>query len=760
MRIAIVGTYPPTACGIATFTADISHSLGGAGLGVDVVPVIQGDETTDATIHIDKDDRSSYISAAQRLSGSNVDAVLIEHEFGIFTGHAGNSIVDFIDALTIPLAVTLHTVLSPYSPAQAEVIRRLCDRAVVVTVFTATARRLLLEQELVHADIVSVVPHGAPMELYATFDRSAVRDQFGIGPADRLISTFGLLSPGKGIELALTALVEIVEKHPRTMYVIAGRTHPEIERRDGQCYRQGLLHLIDELGLVDHVRIIDRFLEVRELAELLSITEVFCTPYVGSDQTVSGALTFAVAAGCAVVSTPYRYARDLLAHGAGILVDFDDAPAFARAVSELLDDGPRAEAARTAARIASSEMKWPTVGKALADLLSAAIVTRRAIALGSLLSVNPSTAQVELGSVACDPPIDSMPPALHLSVLVDDTSVLQHARGLVPRIDAGYCVDDAGRVLPILAAVAADARARGMDPSRWHIALARQMSFLRAATAERSTMRNFMSWERRWLDEPHHGDHVGRAVWGLGELAAMDSDYSDDALELMLDITDGFDPRRASARTLAYMALGLEAAHEDPTAMDHLQRCAPSLREWRPRSGTWRWFEDRLAYDNPRLAETMLRVGYRLDDPQLSEAGADQLEWLESLCRRADHYRFPGHLGADAHHDVRWSGDEQPLEASAMADAHAARLRFDDDTDARISIDRAWTWFLGNNRLGVPVGDIATGACHDGLCSHDVNRNCGAESTISFMRCARTWSASRAADGTDTTKETHHVPAE
>ncbi len=760
MRIALVGTYPPTACGIATFTADVSQALRGAGLDVVVVPVVHGDETTEAAIHIDKDDRGSYVSAAHQLNRAAVDVVLVQHEFGIFAGRAGNYVVDFINALTIPVAATLHTVLSPYSTEQADVIRRLCDRASVVTVFTATARRLLLEQELVCSDIVSVVAHGAPIELYATFDRSAVRHQFGVRPADRIISTFGLLSPGKGIELALTAMVEIVERHPRTVYVIAGRTHPEVERRDGQCYRQRLLNLIDELGLGDHVVMIDRFLEVQQLAELLAITEVFCTPYAGSDQIVSGALTFAIAAGCPAVSTPYRYARDLLAHGAGTLVDFDDAPEFARAVSELLDGGPRAEAARTAARVAAHEMKWPTVGRALADLVSKAIARRPPIALGSLVSTGASDLIADRMS-ECDPPIDSMPLAVHLGVLVDDTSILQHARGRVPRIEEGYCVDDAGRALPLLAALAADAQAKGSDPSRWQTALARQLSFLRAATCEPSRMRNFMSWERRWLDEPHHGDHVGRAVWGLGELAAADNAYSDDALELMLDIVEDFDPERASVRTLAYTALGLEAAHSDPTASAHLQRAAITLKAWKPRPGGWRWFEDRLAYDNPRLVETLLRVGYRLDEPQLSDAGAEQLRWLDDLCRRADHYRFPGHLGADAHHDVRWSGDEQPLEATAMADAHAALLEFDDDdADARISIDRAWSWFLGNNRLGVAVGDIATGACHDGLCAHDVNLNCGAESTISFLRCARTWAATRPADDTDTTKATRRVPAE
>lgn len=367
MRVALVGTYPPTACGIATFTADVAESLGGAGLDVSVVPVLA--KAPCCGIAIAQHDWSSYIDAAHKLNASGPDVVVVQHEFGIFGGIAGSYIVDFAEAVRAPLVLTLHTVLSPYSATQREVIDRLVALAETVIVFTETARRILVGQGLGDTTPIRVIPHGAPVEMYAQHDLALVRDSLGIAADTQVLSTFGLLSPGKGIELALAALAEIVVAEPRVVYLVAGRTHPAVEREFGETYRRQLVDLVHHLGLVDHVMFLDRFLTVAELAAVLSITDVFLTPYVGGDQIVSGALTFAVAAGCPVVSTPYRYAQDILADGAGLLVPFGDAHAFSDAVIALLADGPARTRARDAARLVAAAMNWPSIGRTIAALL-------------------------------------------------------------------------------------------------------------------------------------------------------------------------------------------------------------------------------------------------------------------------------------------------------------------------------------------------------------------------------------------------------
>jgi glycosyltransferase involved in cell wall biosynthesis len=224
------------------------------------------------------------------------------------------------------------------------------------------------------------------------------------------MSTFGLLSSGKGIELAIRAIALLGDDHPDLHYVVAGRTYPEVVKREGEQYRECLIALTGDLGLSERVMFLDRFLETDELAGVLGISDVVCTPYRGEDQSVSGVLTFALAAGCPVVSTPYRYARDVLADGAGVIVDFDDDEGFAGAIHNLLD-GSTSTRARAAARQASSQMPWPTVGAALRAVLSDAVRRPVAVALKQTAAHQPHRADVKPG-------------VAHLRLLCDDTAIL------------------------------------------------------------------------------------------------------------------------------------------------------------------------------------------------------------------------------------------------------------------------------------------------------------------------------------------------
>lgn len=392
MKAVLIGTYPPVACGIATFTADVEVSLRAAGVTVSVVPILPepllavmagdtvplGQRTPQRWSGpcIARNERVDYGLVAERINAAHHDVVIVEHEFGIFGGRDGEFLIDLVETLRVPVVVTLHTVLSPFSAHQGEVIRRICRCAAAVTVFTETARHMLIEQALADRAQIRVVPHGAPTEMYLDHDRVAIRRKLGLAPDALVLSTFGLLSPGKGIEVALAAFAEVVAAEPRAMYVVAGRTHPEVARLEGERYRDGLVELADRLGLSDRTVFLGRFLSVHELAELLAVTDVFCTPYIGGAQIVSGALTFALAAGCPVVSTPYRYAVDVLADGAGLLVGFGDSHAFAEAVLCLLAPGPDRARARQAARTAALDMAWPAVGIRIAALLGDVVNSR------------------------------------------------------------------------------------------------------------------------------------------------------------------------------------------------------------------------------------------------------------------------------------------------------------------------------------------------------------------------------------------------
>ena len=421
MHVAIIGTYPPTRCGIATFTADVESALTMHDTEVTIVP-IQTSSESEHPLAIDRDDQSSYERAARQLNQLQCDVVLIEHEFGIFGGQAGSHLLALTEALTIPYAVTMHTVLPRFSDAEAKVVQALCERAAAITVFTNTARRLMLEQELVAAKLLHVVPHGAPSELYADVDNESARLRLNIPAGIPIMSTFGLLSEGKGIELAIRAMQLLAREQPELRYVVAGRTHPEVVQREGERYRRSLSALAEQLGVGDRVVFLDRFLDLADLADLLGISDVVCTPYRGEDQSVSGVLTFALAAGCPIASTPFRYARDVLADGAGVIAEFNDAQGFADAIDRLLDAGSGVQA-QSAARQASSQMAWPTVGAALRSVLADAIAPAPEQAF---LPTPPNRHRGALEPVLT--PLD---------MLCDDTAILQHACFNVARLEDG-----------------------------------------------------------------------------------------------------------------------------------------------------------------------------------------------------------------------------------------------------------------------------------------------------------------------------------
>ncbi len=253
-----------------------------------------------------------------------------------------------------------------------------------------------------------------------------------------------------------------------------------------------------------------------------------------------------------------------------------------------------------------------------------------------------------------------------------------------------------------------------------------------------------MAWDRRWLDEPHGGDHVGRTIWGLGEIIAADGPHGDLASELLRPLAASIE-RDWPTRSIAYAALGLVAAcSRDASWEPLLEPVLHATRTWRPSDDRrWRWFEPELRYDSARLPETLIRLGVYLGDDLLVDRGASLLRWLDGVCRQGDHYRFPGHLGLADCEDLDRSGDEQPLEAVAMADAQAAWYAASGDPAALASIERSWAWFHGANRLGEVMIDSASGGCADGLGGRGVNLNRGAESTIAAHRCALTRMSTR-----------------
>ena len=720
MRVTVVSTYPPRACGIGIFSRDLRAALRlvdptGS---VDVVPIVREhgrhDEPEIVAV-VNQDLRSDYVAAARMLDATGTDVVLVEHEYGIFGGEAGAYVLSLVEQLAQPLVVTLHTVLSQPSVRQAETLRALCHHATLVTVFTETARRMVVEARLVPPERVRVVPHGAPVELRP----GPVAPSLVPFEGRTVLSTFGLISAGKGIEVAIRALPAVVAAHPDVLYLVAGQTHPEVVKHEGERYRLDLERLVRDLGLTEHVHFLDRFLTTAELAVLLRRTDLYLTPYGSREQIVSGALTFAVVAGCPVVSTPYYYAEDLLSSGAGVLVPFGDPDALARAVLGLLDDPVALTAARVEATRVGAGLTWPAVGAEILEVL------------GEAVGLGPVSSGVEMLPAASSPRIRPD----HLLTMVDDVGIVQHADGVVPNRVSGYCVDDVARL-----AVVAIGLGRDLGEPVYTRMLTLALAFLRHAWEPAALgMRNLMAYDRRWLDEPHHGDHVGRSVWALGEvLAALpDGPLAGPARRQLVEMAPALEAE-SSPRGLAFTVLGL--ARPDPGALpESLAKLLRTLADRLAavyadgRQDEWRWFEESLTYDNARLPQALIAAGHRLGDDALLAAGIEALTWYGQQCALdtpvvrlvGTGWRRPGHDGG---------GDEQPLDAAALVEAYVEALAATGSrTYGRLAV-HAFEWFLGRNRLALPVYDYATGGCHDGLGTEALNDNEGAESTLAYLQ--------------------------
>ncbi len=763
VRIGICSTYAPRACGLATFAADLENALHQSGQVADVSIVAMVDTETQSNereasviAEIVEADTASYAAAARRANDT-CDVMMVQHEFGIFGGDDGELVLDFISALTIPVVLTLHTVLPAFSPRQAAILRSASKLVGAVTVFTPTARDLLVCQDIVDDAKIQVVPHGAPSALFEA-NADAARRQLELG--DRfVISTFGLVSPGKGLELALDAMSHIIETVPSAVLVIAGRTHPGENRRHGEQYRSSLVAQVERLGLGNHVRFIDSFLPVDTIADVLAATDVFVTPYINSEQIVSGALTFAVASGCPVVSTPYLYACDLLGSGAGTVVGSRRPQEFANAIlAYAADDGHRAAARAEASRIGAG-MHWTAVGTEFAELAQGLLAVRTSEPALHIVGVHrsrfasasrrpsrravltPLTAVTPLGRQFAEArvkpvPVSSSPSQLvHLQRLIDSTGIVQHATGIVPLLSSGYCVDDVARLIPVAY--------RFEKEAYWDQVAARSVAFVAnacdprgdfAANPRGDVMHNFMGFDRTWLDQPYFGDHVGRAAQGLASVV-HDERYAP-VCEPMLRSMFRDLPHYRAIHPVGYTLLAQSAA---PwlTTRDRMAELVAVLMGHLAASSdrSWFWFEEAVRYDAAMLPEALLAGGVAIEDDRAVDSALRALRWLDDACDRDDYVRFPGHLGMARGQTTSGTGDEQPLEALALVRAHARAWEVTGDGWFRGRVAQTHTWFTGRNQIGVAVADDRGGCC-DGLNAEGVNRNQGAESTLAFVASA------------------------
>lgn len=729
MKIAFVGDYVPRKCGIATFTNDLRIAVANESKAKCVVVTIDdvaGGYAYDDEVQfqVAEQELDEYRKAADFLNCSNVDVVSLQHEFGIYGGSCGSHVLALLQDLRIPVITTLHTVLSEPNHTQRAVMTQLIRLSTRLVVMTERCRQSLLSTYSVDSDQVDLIAHGIPDAPNA--DQKVLKAQFDV--EDKPVAlTFGLLSPGKGVEHVLKAIPEIVVKFPDFIYIILGATHPSLVREQGERYRIGLERMAKELGITKHVSFYNRFVELEELTEFIGAADLYITPYLNVQQAVSGTLAYAFGCGQAVISTPYWHAEELLADGRGVLVPFADSSAIAREVIGLLGDDARRLAMRDRAHELGRSMTWNHVSQLYLDSF------KRARDQNSS-SLKPLAVRT----------LDEQPLALphmqldHLQHLSDSTGVIQHALYTIPDHAHGYCTDDNARALILTVLL----EAQGKDSPEVHSLASRYAAFLNNAfNRDTNRFRNFLSFDRRWLEEDGSDDSQGRALWALGTcigrsrragLAAWARDIFQRALPACEQTT--------SPRTWALAILGI---HEylrrysgDRGAAMMSQQLADRLADMYDATATdaWPWFENIATYNNAKLSQALITHGRWSDDQRVANIGLKSLRWLcEIQLSPQGRFRPIGSNGFSREGRVAAVFDQQAIEAHAMVSASIEAFAFSKDPFWAEQAHLAFDWFLGRNDLGEPIYDPSTGGCFDGLMENQVNENQGAESTLAFL---------------------------
>jgi len=729
-RIVVIGNSLPRRCGIATFTTDLQQAISSSDRGLETCIVAMTDRgqaydyPASVAFHIRDDNIEEYVRAADFLNAGRFDTVCLQHEFGIFGGEAGAHILALLAPLRMPVVTTFHTVLADPAGKQRTVMERIVDASSKVIVMAHKGRELLRDVYQVPDDKIEVIAHGIPN--VAPVGPDAAKAMLGFA-GKSVILTFGLLSPGKGIEVMIDAMPSVLTRCADAVYVVLGATHPNLVRDHGEAYRDSLVARVRELGIDNHVVFLDRFVDLATLLEFISMCDVYVTPYLNESQMTSGTLAYSFGLGKPVVSTPYWHARELLTDGCGVLVPFGDAAAIGREIAKLLTDHPRRHAMSRRAYAASRMMTWERTAERYISVFDNARQGHRLKVL----------ARADKGPPE---PRGSEPPDMqiaHFLAMCDDTGLFQHAVHSVPDRSHGYCVDDNARALLLACAL--------NDPGEQplpEILTTRFAAFVQHAwNPDTRQFRNFMGYDRVWLEDRGSEDSHGRTLWALGESARRDTSpsrrrWATDLFAQALTTAESFRSPRAWAFTLLGLDAYCTAAPDDLHAMTvrhslagRLMSCLASVE-----TPSWGWFEEGLAYDNARLPQALMLTGVATQTSVYLDAGLRSLRWLMTQqTTTAGYFRPVGTAGFGDRRQRPRAFDQQPVEATATIAACLAAWRADGDSDWKSMATRAFAWFLGSNDLSVALVDPDTGSCRDGLHPDRANENRGGESVVCYL---------------------------
>jgi glycosyltransferase involved in cell wall biosynthesis len=733
MKIAFIGNYPPRECGIATFTRNLYKSMRKpateqAGKQVSnnsvegfIVAMNDPDKTynypKEVKLSIRQEHQRDYLKAVKFINLSDAKVCVLEHEFGIFGGENGIYILPLLYRLEIPLVVTLHTILKEPSYNEKAILQEICKMANKVVVMSRKAIEFLITIYNVDKDKIVYIEHGVPD---FQFVQQQSKHEFRLENR-KLILTFGFIGRNKGIETVINALPKVVEKHPEVLYMILGKTHPNVLRHDGEEYRIYLQKLVKNLHLENNVLFLNEFVNQKELFKYLSASDIYVTPYLNEAQITSGTLSYAIGVGSAVISTPYWHAVELLADGRGRLFDFRDSERLSEIFNELLENPEALKELRKTAYNYGRTITWPMTGNKYVSLIR------------NIINEKPNLTTTKRNTI--DPLI--LPPfsLAHIKRLTDDTGIIQHAKFGIPNLKEGYCLDDNARALLMVLMVHHQKKnALALDLAPIYL------SYIHYMQNENGTFRNFLSFSRNFLDEIGSEDSFGRTIWALGYLLANapNDAYYQTGKSIFFKAYPNFTKLksiRGIANTMVGISYYLKNNPSDEPMVDLLKSLADKLVKQYDENCThdWKWFESELTYDNAMLPLALLHAAEITNDKRITDVALESMNFLNEISLKEAYLSTIGNEKWYKKGGERSMFAQQPLDTMAMILMLQEAFNLTKDEEYLNKVFVCFMWFLGENDLRINLFDFETNGCCDGLENNGINRNQGAESTLAYL---------------------------
>ncbi|HLP64451.1 glycosyltransferase [Flavobacterium sp.] len=727
-EIVFIASYPPRECGIATYSQDLLKALKSKfnhSFKIKICPLENENENhvygTTSKPKLNIDCAGSFSSITENInSNSNIKLVVIQHEFGLFKTKEAE-LVQLINDVTKPVIIAFHTVLPNPTEALQLHIQEIADSVASIIVMTKSSAKILMEDYAIDSKKITVIAHGT--HLVSHDNKEDLKNKYQLS-GRKVLSTFGLLSSGKSIETTLNALPEIVAKNHEVIFLIMGKTHPTVVKNEGENYRNYLENKVVELHLENNVRFVNSFLPLPDLLEYLQLTDVYLFTSKDPNQAVSGTFSYALSCGCPIISTPIPHAKEVLNNECGITIDFGDSVQLAHAVTDLLNN---------------DELRLNCSLNAL-HTMSATAWENAALAHG-LLFEKISKNQIQLEYAV--PPVNLN----HIKKMTTQFGMIQFSKINQPDLSSGYTLDDNARAL---VAMCQYYEATNDAEAVEYISI--YFNFIQYCFQYNGFFLNYVDEAKEFTpqnNETNLNDANGRAIWALGYLLSIDSKLPDSLLheaDLIFQTSLLNMLEIHSTRSMSFIIKGLYYRNSKQNSRRNeifITKLADRLVQMylHETDKNWKWFESYLTYGNSIIPEAMLCAWLTTNDKMYKEIAKTSFDFLLSKTFNENSIKIISntswlHNGEKS--NLKQLGGEQPID---VAYTILALKKFNEafpNQGYDLKMQIAFNWFLGNNHLNQIVYNPCTGGSYDGLESHNVNLNQGAESTVSYLMARMT----------------------